>query len=58
MQNSGKQPPELVNKDIANFISHNSGGVTGNEEEIMRFREFKVKVTNNAKKNNADNINN
>lgn len=53
MQSS--KPPELVNKDIANFISH-----SGNEEigEIMRLREFKVKVTNNSKKSNADFINN
>lgn len=46
-----------MNKDIANFISHNSGAA-GNEEEMMRLREFKVKVTNNAKKNCADIINN
>jgi hypothetical protein len=57
MQSSGKQPSELVNKDIANFISHNSGAA-GNEDETMRLREFKVKVTNNAKKNYTDIINN
>jgi hypothetical protein len=57
MQSSGKQPSELVNKDIANFISHNSGAA-GNEDEMMRLREFKVKVTNNAKKNYTDIINN
>jgi hypothetical protein len=52
----GGKPQELVNKDIANFISHSGG----NDElgEMMRLREFKVKVTNNAKKNNADVINN
>ena len=54
MQSGGSKPQELAKKDIANFISH-----SGNEDisEMMRLREFKVKVTNNAKKNNADFIN-
>ena len=54
MQSGGSKPHELAKKDIANFISH-----SGNEDisEMMRLREFKVKVTNNAKKNNADFIN-
>ena len=53
MQSS--KPLEVVNKDIANFISH-----SGNDElgEMMRLREFKVKVTSNAKKNIPDFINN
>ena len=54
MQSGGSKPHELAKKDIANFISH-----SGNEDisEMMRLREFKVKVTNNAKKNSADFIN-